>query len=94
MIEIVSMATGVPVADIMSKSRKQHINEARQLYWKRLYECGFTYVEIGRISGRNHSTIYHGIRHVSDLLESGDKVLNKMWEDIETNRLKMLGRKR
>ena len=57
----ISKLTGVPVDDIMGKSRLDRINTARQmLMWVLVTQCHYTTVEVGMLLHRHHSTIIHG----------------------------------
>lgn len=62
LIEVVSHATGYPVADIVGRDRKAALVEARYLAAFEAQEAGFSHAVIARALGRDRSTIAHGIR--------------------------------
>lgn len=84
MISDISARTGIPIDDILGRSRVRDITTVRQLYYKLLREkkC-YSVVIIGRLCERNHSTISNGIKHVNDLLETKDEYTVKMWDKIK-----------
>lgn len=56
---------GVATSDLCGRSRTQAIVRARQeLWWCIRNHPGrsYSYVEIARLFGRDHSTVFHGIR--------------------------------
>lgn len=58
----VSISMGVSPRVIMGQSRARPIARARQAIMRRLYQYGLSVSEIGRILGRDHTTVIHGIR--------------------------------
>ena len=59
---------GLTVEDMMGKSRKAEVVMARQVWWWYIRDRGCGYSEIGRLSGRDHSTVIHGVKRISDLI--------------------------
>ena len=58
-----SFERGVPVCDVLSKTRgTQSTAHLRQDIMLRLYEHGYTSVDIGRFINRDHTTVLHGIQ--------------------------------
>lgn len=53
---------GVTVEDIYGRGRDSDVVMARQEVWRRAYFIGNSYSKIGRVFGRDHSTIYHGVK--------------------------------
>ena len=54
---------GTTVDEIFSRRRFPEVVEARSHVWSILYrQHGYTMARIGRIWGRDHSTVLHGIR--------------------------------
>lgn len=41
-----------------------------------------TYIEIGRIVGRDHKTVMSGVERFEGLMQSGDKNAKLVWEKI------------
>ena len=49
--------------EITGRSRSRSVSFARQDLWWRLREAhGYSYVELGRLFARNHTTVLHGTR--------------------------------
>ena len=84
MISEVSARTGMPIDDILGRSRVHEIVTVRQLYWKLIREkkC-FTVARIGMLCERDHSTIVLGIKHANDLLETNDLYATLMWNKMK-----------
>ena len=62
-IEEVSNQTMIPVRDILGKKRDHPTAHARQLCFYRIQrECNYSLPRIGRLFGRDHTTVLHGIR--------------------------------
>lgn len=84
MIIEVSALTGIPALDILSDRRDKEISIARQLYWKLLREKkGYTNRLIGKLCGRNHSAVSQGIKRVSGLLYTNDKLATRVWDKLK-----------
>lgn len=62
---------GVPVRDILSKSRFREHTSARQAVCLVAWERGWSSPAIGRVLGRDHSTVLHG-RDRAAALGAGD----------------------
>jgi chromosomal replication initiation ATPase DnaA len=75
--------TGIRAQEILGRVRTRRLNDARHLYWLLLYRNGFCYSDIGRLAGRDHSTVISGIRRIRDLLETGDRLVGGMWEAVK-----------
>ena len=59
----VAKLTGVPLVDIMGRSRLMHINAARHTAWSHLQRAGWKLEQIGALfGGRNKGAILRGIR--------------------------------
>lgn len=50
--------------DIMSRSRKRSIVLPRMVLMYKLYQTGFTLMEVGTIFNKDHTTVIHAIRLV------------------------------
>jgi chromosomal replication initiation ATPase DnaA len=75
--------TGIPVSEMLSRSRKQNHVAARQTYWYHLHSKGFGISEIGRIFGFDRVTVYHGVQKIKDLISVGDKYIKPLLKAIE-----------
>ncbi|MFO0739154.1 MAG: helix-turn-helix domain-containing protein [Labilithrix sp.] len=52
-------------AEVCSRNRSRSVANARHDLWWRLrhlHSLAFSYVEIGRLFERNHTTVLHGVR--------------------------------
>jgi len=60
----VSVATGIGVRQIMSRSRNKHVARARQLAMRRLYDAGpeWSMPRVGRVFDRDHTTVLRALR--------------------------------
>jgi chromosomal replication initiation ATPase DnaA len=59
-------ATGVDPLDIRGHARDPFTVSARWAWWALLRESGRSYPEIGRLVGRDHSSIIHALKHAPD----------------------------
>ena len=59
----VSAETGVRLADIMGRSRLAYLCRIRELIWFIAHENGASLAQIGRVFGRDHTTVMSGIRN-------------------------------
>jgi hypothetical protein len=62
--------------DIKDNTRKRRIVDARRAYSKILRDVGFSYEYIGDSIGKDHATIIHYAKSISDLLKY-DSVFEK-----------------
>ena len=85
-VEEVSRTFGISVEDIRSKKRDEEIANARQVAMYCMREVtSMTMEQIGaEFGGRNHSTVTHSIKKVSEQLKK-DQNLKDMVEDIIKN---------
>lgn len=68
----VAKIEGALFAEIVSQRRTKRIAEARQIaMWVSVTICGRTLPEIGRVIGRDHTTILHGARKIAKAVEIG-----------------------
>lgn len=71
-IEQASVVWGVAPSDVLSSSRSQSIADARHLaIWLVRRKFGFSYPELGRIFGRDHTTCIHSVRVVERAIKTG-----------------------
>lgn len=84
MISDVSARTGISVDNILGRSRTREIMTVRELYYKLLRDrkC-FSTTLIAKLCDRDYSTIYSGINHVNDLLETKDEYATLMWDKMK-----------
>jgi chromosomal replication initiation ATPase DnaA len=53
---------GLTEADLLIHDRNAHYVRARREAWQIMRSAGYTYAEIGAISGRDHTTILHSVQ--------------------------------
>ena len=59
---------GVEFSDVMSRNRHRDLTDARMMMYLLLREYGLSYPRIGKIMGKNHTTILWGVRAAQSLL--------------------------
>jgi chromosomal replication initiation ATPase DnaA len=80
MITEFSKRVDVPATEILGRSRRRPISDARLLYRYILYLCGYSSLEVARLCGCNHSVVINGNRRVKGLLTAGDEKMTRMYE--------------
>lgn len=76
---------GVPEEDITGLSRKYEHRIPRQLYWLYLNtRAGLSKRGIARKFKKDHCTIIRGLKTISDLIETEDKILSEYEGFIST----------
>ncbi|QLH13571.1 hypothetical protein HYQ43_04635 [Paracoccus pantotrophus] len=61
-IRDVSAQSGVPVGAIMGHDRRPRIVAARHLAMRVAHDAGVPLAEIGRVMGRDHTSVMHAVR--------------------------------
>jgi chromosomal replication initiator protein len=70
-VTIVSVHTGVSINDMLTRTRKRKVSDARQMTWYFIKKyTGQPFAHIGELFGRDHATVYHGIKAVNCLKDS------------------------
>ncbi len=79
-----SKIVGVPVEDILGRSRERRVVDARHLYWKMLRtKSGLSFPRIGMLNDRTACTIMHGVEKTENLIAIGDKWACGMWNLVK-----------
>jgi hypothetical protein len=73
MIEEYCKLTGISAEDILGRCRRVDIAIARAMYWRLLYNAGYTYSEIGRMNDRTHATVLQAVAMANGCLYMRDK---------------------
>jgi chromosomal replication initiation ATPase DnaA len=68
-IETVSAETGISSEEILGRGRCAHVALARQYAMWKCREQGYSFPLIGRVFGRDHSTVMHGCRVIDKHME-------------------------
>lgn len=79
----------VPASEmnIRAKCRKRHLVYLRMVFCKLARSMGYTLNAIGSYLGRDHTTIIHGLRTASDLLDTVDPLFTSLFTNV-TNYLR------
>ena len=79
---LVASLTGVPVDDIMGRSRRQDIADARKLVmWTLAVMLGYTRNNVGILMERSHATVTYAVRWVNE--GYGGKDVERLRQEIE-----------
>lgn len=78
-----SWTKGYPYPTISAKIRKRVIVTHRQLYYYYARKEGYGLELIADRIGFDHSSVIHGIRHIENLINSKDKLLLQVIDNIE-----------
>lgn len=54
--------TGIASAEIRGRARGRYVSAARRLLYLRLWREGLSIAEVGRATGRDHTTIIFGLK--------------------------------
>ncbi|APX88665.1 hypothetical protein BV394_02065 [Brevirhabdus pacifica] len=66
----VAAETGIPISKIFSANRTRQIYRARQYAQWRIYrETGMSLLSIGRMFGRDHTSVLNSIRRIDTLMK-------------------------
>jgi len=71
-VEQVASAHHVPVVDLMGRSKSRSVARARQEAMVRVRALGYSFPEVGRIFGRDHTTVVHACRQVAARAEAAE----------------------
>ena len=69
--------------NVFTSSKKRDVvdrREAAYVFMNRNLKIGWT--EIGRKTGRNHSTVISGVKHFEGLLEVNDLRAKQIWDEM------------
>jgi hypothetical protein len=79
------LKTGITEYEVRSKSREREITEVRQMYFKRAREItNITLYKIGKFIGRDHATVFYGIKQVNTIPELIKKYNRYFGEEQQT----------
>lgn len=81
-LQVISSVMGIPVEDILGRSRKAEIVEARHLAFYFLRKK-YILSEIAEIIKRDHSSVVHGIKRIESFLSIGDKRITESVDEIK-----------
>ena len=76
-----------PYVDITQLSRKKEIVYYRMFFCNIAYSMGYSLKQIGEAVQRDHSTVYHAIETIDDIMESNDVEIKKIYNIIITHLL-------
>lgn len=71
----------ISVADIMSETRERHVVTARfEIFYRLRIDLAMSYTRIGKLFGKDHSTVMHGVNKIRQ------KLLDEMKKQAEYDR--------
>ena len=79
MITEFSKLVGIPEADILGRSYRRRVADARHVYWYLLYLNGFYKAEIARLCDCSRATLTKSIKRVEELIECNDKEIIRLY---------------
>lgn len=82
----ISEDSGIPIRDILSKSRSAYLCKIRVSLCAKLRALGLSYPEIGEFIGRDHTTVVHNVKNASDQ----DFLLDEMTKEQEARYRRIL----
>jgi len=54
----------------------------RQCVWRKLKSEGYHAVEVARVTGYDHATVWYALQRLDDFLYTGDLLAVRTWEDL------------
>lgn len=85
LLSIVSQLTGIPEEDILSKTRKRNVTNAKQLY--AYFLRNRFHLKLKQISGimnNDHTSVLHCLKVIENMKFIKDEAVLKYIEDIDT----------
>ncbi len=70
----VAMEYKVRPAEMRGPDRHKQFVEARWVAWAEMVDRGYSYPQIGRFFGRDHSTVMHGVRRAREMKEREERL--------------------
>ena len=72
---------GIKESDLTSRSRKQKVSDAREVYWYELHNTGYSYPKIARMfNRRSHTSILSAKKRIRKLIDIGDDKIMRLYE--------------
>lgn len=62
MADVAARIAGVEAGEILGRSKREPLVSVRAACWHVLQESGMSYSQIGRIAGRDHTSISHTVK--------------------------------
>lgn len=85
LLSIVSQLTGIPSEDILSRTRKRNVTNAKQLFAYFLrYKFNLKLKQISDIMNNDHTSVIHCIKVIENMKFIKDELVLKYIEDIDT----------
>ena len=60
--QLITLTTGISLERMRGKQRTAPVTEARALFSQMAHDCDYSYAEIGRFLGMDHTSIMHHLR--------------------------------
>ena len=80
LLGIVSAVTRLSISDLLSKSRKREIIEAREIYCDYARSLGLSLLQIGRVIYKHHSTVIYLARQCN--IDKANPFFLLKWENV------------
>jgi len=75
---------GIKQKDLTGRSRTRHIADAREVYWYKLHENGYSYPQIAKMfNRRNHTTVLSAKNRIEGLLGIKDSGIVRLYNFLE-----------
>lgn len=68
--------------NVFNRSKKREVVDKREAAYLFMRNLKMGWTEIGRKTGRSHSTVISGVRHFEGLLEVNDSRAKQTWDDM------------
>lgn len=70
--DTVARTRGFTLEDVLSRNQRNGLREARFAVYAACRRAGFTYHQIGRRLGRDHSSVHHGARRFYEMMGAAE----------------------
>lgn len=68
--------------NVFNRSKKREVVDRREAAYLFMRNLKMGWTEIGRKTGRNHSTVISGVKHFEGLLEVNDSRAKQIWAEM------------
>lgn len=68
--------------NVFNRSKKREVADKREAAYLFMRNLKMGWTEIGRKTGRNHSTVISGVKHFEGLLEVNDLRAKQIWDEM------------
>ena len=80
LVRATALETKIPMSVLLGRRAfKNFVVARRRIWWIGREDMGLTYSQIGRLFGRDHTTIIHGCTRYDDIAKTQDEVLRRAY---------------